>query len=435
MTVGFGHGISVTPLHVVAGTAAVANGGVLMKPTILAIDPDDPPEGTRVMQKSTSDVMRRLMRLVVTNGFGKKAEVPGYYPGGKTGTAEKNSGHGYKKHANVSAFMSVFPMQAPRYAVYMMLDEPHGNASTGGYSTAGQVAAPAAGRVIARIGPILSVMPDTKDAPEIEQALAIPMQPPRGMVLGPIKWSSPIARSARRRCSPPASRSARRGRTCCTGPRAGRWTTPHGPSQRVPPERPRRLRGLSPSRAPTPTPHRRPLGRLRPRSSPHPRRLHRDRRGPAASRFPVRADPTPRCRDAAPVAGRAPAARHAATRPPRSSGASPDPDDRRRLRPRRDPRSRASGFASPNRSADGRLRSGGAARLDLSPSGPSGPVAPRRSTGRPRISRCHWSSIGVLPCSLAISIRQILALPGPSRPLPRVVAGLESAASRPTAGR
>jgi cell division protein FtsI (penicillin-binding protein 3) len=190
-TVGFGHGISVTPLHVVAGTAAVANGGVLLRPTILAREPDQPPEGTRVMQTSTSNVMRRLMRLVVTSGFGKKAEVPGYFPGGKTGTAEKNSGHGYKKHANVSAFMSVFPMQAPRYAVYMMLDEPHGNASTGGYSTAGQVAAPSAGRVISRIGPILGLMPDIKDAPEIEAALAIPLQPPRGMTLGPIQVAEP----------------------------------------------------------------------------------------------------------------------------------------------------------------------------------------------------------------------------------------------------
>jgi cell division protein FtsI (penicillin-binding protein 3) len=192
-TVGFGHGISVTPLHVVVGTAAVANGGILLRPTVLAVDQTNPPEGTRVMRPSTSDVMRRLMRLVVTSGFGKKAEVPGYFPGGKTGTAEKNSGHGYKKHANVSAFMSVFPMQAPRYAVYMMLDEPHGNASTGGYSTAGQVAAPAAGKVIARIGPILGLMPDTQDAPAIEEALAIPLQPPRGMTLGPIRVVAPAS--------------------------------------------------------------------------------------------------------------------------------------------------------------------------------------------------------------------------------------------------
>ncbi len=180
MTVGFGHGISVTPLHVVRGTAAIANGGVLMRPTILALQPGEQPEGERVMQQSTSDLMRKLMRLVVTDGFGKTAEVPGYYPGGKTGTAEKVQAHGgYRKHANVAAFMCVFPMNAPRYAVYMMLDEPHGNKSTYGYATAGWVAAPAAGKVIARVGPMLGLMPDTQNAPAINQALAIPLQPGR----------------------------------------------------------------------------------------------------------------------------------------------------------------------------------------------------------------------------------------------------------------
>ncbi len=102
------------------------------------------------MQPSTMDIMRKLMRLVVTDGFGKNAEVAGYYPGGKTGTAEKVGKHGYqrgfKENFNVAAFTSVFPMNAPRYAVYMMLDEPHGNKSTYGFSTAGWVAAPAAGR-------------------------------------------------------------------------------------------------------------------------------------------------------------------------------------------------------------------------------------------------------------------------------------------------
>ena len=88
--------------------------------------------------------------------------MAGYYPGGKTGTAEKVQAHGgYRKHANVSAFMSVFPMNAPRYAVYMMLDEPHGNKSTYGYSTAGWVAAPAAGRVIARVAPMLGTSAST----------------------------------------------------------------------------------------------------------------------------------------------------------------------------------------------------------------------------------------------------------------------------------
>ncbi|MDR3532556.1 MAG: penicillin-binding protein 2 [Rhodopila sp.] len=189
MTVGFGHGISVTPLHVVRGTAAIANGGTLIRPTILAQDSDQPVDGVRVMQQSTSDIMRRLMRLVVTDGYGKAAEVPGYYPGGKTGTAEKVAAHGgYKKHTNVSAFMSVFPMNAPRYAVYMMLDEPHGNKNTYGYATAGWVVAPAAGKVIARIGPMLGMLPDIQDMPAINQALAIPLKPgrpPGAPALGP----------------------------------------------------------------------------------------------------------------------------------------------------------------------------------------------------------------------------------------------------------
>ncbi len=180
LTIGFGHGIAVSPLHVVSGTSAVANGGVFMKPTILAVDPDGPPpQGTRIMQQANSDIVRKLMRLVVTDGYGQPAEVPGYFVGGKTGTAEKVSHHGYAKHANVSAFMSAFPMNAPHYAVYMMLDEPKGNASTGGFSTAGKVSAPAAGRVIARIGPMLGLLPETDNAAAIQASLAIPLQPAR----------------------------------------------------------------------------------------------------------------------------------------------------------------------------------------------------------------------------------------------------------------
>ena len=179
LTIGFGHGIAVTPLHVVAGTAAIANGGVYMPPTVVAGDPDAPREGRRVMQLATSDIMRRLMRLVVTDGFGKSAEVPGYFVGGKTGTAEKISGHGYNRHSRVSAFMSVFPMNAPRYAVYMMLDEPHATKATYGYATAGWVSAPAAGKVIARIGPMLGLLPETDNVAAINAQLAQPLEPGR----------------------------------------------------------------------------------------------------------------------------------------------------------------------------------------------------------------------------------------------------------------
>jgi cell division protein FtsI (penicillin-binding protein 3) len=200
LTIGFGHGIAVSPLHVVAGTAAVANGGLYMRPTVLAADPDRQPEGTRVMQQSTSDIMRRLMRLVVTDGFGKAAEVPGYFVGGKTGTAEKISHKGYNRNARVSAFMGVFPMNAPRYAVYMMLDEPHATKATYGYATAGWVSAPAAGRVIGRIGPMLGLLPETENVAAINAQLAQPLQPGRsGAVAGGRPGAAPV---------PPPAKSA-----------------------------------------------------------------------------------------------------------------------------------------------------------------------------------------------------------------------------------
>jgi cell division protein FtsI (penicillin-binding protein 3) len=201
LTIGFGHGIAVTPLHVVAGTSAVANGGVYMRPTVLAVDPSAPRQGRRVMQQSTSDTMRRLMRLVVTDGFGKSAEVPGYFVGGKTGTAEKIAGHGYNKNSRVSAFMGVFPMNAPRYAVYMMLDEPHATKATYGYATAGWVVAPAAGKVIARIGPMLGLLPEVENAAVINAQLAQPLEPgrPAGArpAAGPARPAPPVAAAPR----------------------------------------------------------------------------------------------------------------------------------------------------------------------------------------------------------------------------------------------
>ncbi len=202
MTIGFGQGIAETPLHVVMASVAVADGGLLRKPTILALDPDaPPPDGTRIMKPETSDIVRRLMRLVVTQGVGKSAEVPGYFVGGKTGTAQKTGGgRGYKRGARVDAFMGIFPMQAPRYAVYMMLDEPKANASTHGFATAGWVVAPVAARVIARAAPMLGLLPDTEHAAQIDAELAMPLQP--GHPSGP---SVPVAGAAPRLPTAPAA--------------------------------------------------------------------------------------------------------------------------------------------------------------------------------------------------------------------------------------
>ncbi len=236
MTIGFGHGIAVSPLHVVRGTAAIANGGLVLRPTILALPEGAAPEGARVMRESTSAVMRRLMRLVVTEGYGKKADVPGYFVGGKTGTAEKVGAHGYRKHTNVSAFVSVFPMNAPRYAVYMMLDEPRGNAETGFFSTAGQVSAPAAGRVIPRSGPMLGLFPQIDNANEIEAALAIPLQPARAGAPAahpPMATIAPPALPAAATPAipaPPRAQPAHDGRHEAALPAPAAWLTAFSPS-------------------------------------------------------------------------------------------------------------------------------------------------------------------------------------------------------------
>lgn len=165
VTISFGHGLSVTPLQLLAGTAALVNGGEYHAPTLLARAPGDAVPAIRVVKPKTSESMRQLMRMVVTEGTGKKADVPGYEVGGKTGTAEKVGNGGYRKKAVLSSFIAAFPMDAPRYAVLMMIDEPQATKQTFGFITAGWTAAPAAGRVIAQIAPLLGLMPKTLPIP------------------------------------------------------------------------------------------------------------------------------------------------------------------------------------------------------------------------------------------------------------------------------
>ncbi|MGD0864426.1 MAG: penicillin-binding protein 2 [Rhizomicrobium sp.] len=154
-TVGFGHGISVSPLAFVTAAAIVVNGGRRITPTFLKRSGDA--RGEQVIKPETSAQMRELLRYVVTNGTGRKADVPGYDVGGKTGSAEKVVGHGYMAHHLLTSFCAVFPIDNPRYLVFVMLDEPHGTKETFGLALAGFTAAPLAGRVIAHIAPMLSM--------------------------------------------------------------------------------------------------------------------------------------------------------------------------------------------------------------------------------------------------------------------------------------
>ncbi|MBI1210643.1 MAG: penicillin-binding protein 2 [Alphaproteobacteria bacterium] len=157
MTIGYGHGLAVTPMQVAMASAAVVNGGKLIHPTFLLREQGEAAPFTRVISDETSREMRELLRLVVTGGTGGKADVPGYPVAGKTGTAEKASNGGYAHTKLLSSFMGVFPAQHPEYLVLIILDEPHGTKQTFGYATAGWTAAPTAGNVIRRIAPMLNV--------------------------------------------------------------------------------------------------------------------------------------------------------------------------------------------------------------------------------------------------------------------------------------
>jgi cell division protein FtsI (penicillin-binding protein 3) len=160
MTTAYGHGIAVTPLHLANAYAALVNGGILRPATLLKRNPDDIPTGKRVISEATSARMRQMMRLVVTLGTGKAASAPGLRVGGKTGTAEKNLNGRYIHNALVNTFAAVFPMDAPRYVVIATLDEPKGIPETHGLRTAAWTVAPAIKTIIARMGPLLGIIPD-----------------------------------------------------------------------------------------------------------------------------------------------------------------------------------------------------------------------------------------------------------------------------------
>ncbi|UPO79147.1 penicillin-binding protein 2 [Parasaccharibacter sp. TMW 2.1888] len=187
MTVGFGHGVAESPLAIVRGTACTGNGGYLVTPTLLArehLNDDvvmaEEQKGPHLISTKNSELLRRILRLVVTKGIGKKAESPGYIVGGKTGTAEKIGAHGgYLKHVNITAFTGMFPMNDPKYALYVMLDAPQGTAETHGWTTAGWIAAPTFSRIVTRTAPMLGLFPlEPTKAQQVDDQLALSLSPP-----------------------------------------------------------------------------------------------------------------------------------------------------------------------------------------------------------------------------------------------------------------
>ncbi|MBV8917638.1 peptidoglycan D,D-transpeptidase FtsI family protein [Bradyrhizobium sp.] len=160
ITISFGHGIAVAPLQAVMGVNALVNGGYLIPPTFLKRSEDEAMAlARRVIKPETSEKMRFLMRLNAEIGTAKRADVKGYYIGGKTGTAEKVINGHYAKRRVLTAFTAVIPADKPQYQLLIMLDEPQPLKETYGFITSGWNAVPTAGNVIARIGPLLGIEP------------------------------------------------------------------------------------------------------------------------------------------------------------------------------------------------------------------------------------------------------------------------------------
>ena len=160
VTISFGHGMAVAPLQAVMGINALVNGGYLIPPTFLKrSEKEAMAEAKRVIRSDTSEKMRFLMRLNAEVGTARKADVKGYYIGGKTGTSEKVINGRYAKKKVLNSFTAILPADNPRYQLLVMLDEPQSLPETHGFITSGWNAVPTGGKVIERIAPLLGVTP------------------------------------------------------------------------------------------------------------------------------------------------------------------------------------------------------------------------------------------------------------------------------------
>ena len=160
ITISFGHGMATTPLQTAVAAAAVLNGGKLMQPTFLPrTEREAELAGVQVLDPKTSEVMRHLFRLNVEKGSGRRAEVPGFFVGGKTGTAEKVVNGRYVSDKRFNAFLAAFPVHDPQYVILVILDEPKPEKKGLG-ATAGSNAAPTVAGIIRRSALLLGVKPE-----------------------------------------------------------------------------------------------------------------------------------------------------------------------------------------------------------------------------------------------------------------------------------
>ena len=164
MTISYGHGISATPLHLAAAYATMVNGGTKVEPTLLK--QNGPQFGPRVISEKTSEQLRRMLRLTVSQGTASFGDVPGYAVGGKTGSADKPriDGRGYETDKVLATFAATFPAHDPKYVLIVTLDEAVETSGSEPRRTAGWTAVPVAAEVIPRVAPLLGLRPEIEPA-------------------------------------------------------------------------------------------------------------------------------------------------------------------------------------------------------------------------------------------------------------------------------
>jgi cell division protein FtsI (penicillin-binding protein 3) len=161
-TASFGHGLSISPLHQAVAYAAFVNDGCMLPPTLYKRGEAEARQlCTNVISPRTSAYIRYLMRLNAIGGSGTRMNkaAAGYRAGGKTGTAEKVVNGTYASGLNLNVFTSAFPLDDPRYAMVVLIDEPKRENEQSG-TTAGWNAGEVTGRIIARAAPMLGIGPD-----------------------------------------------------------------------------------------------------------------------------------------------------------------------------------------------------------------------------------------------------------------------------------
>jgi len=173
MSVSFGYGIAVTPLHTLAAIAGIVNNGYRPIPTLKFVTSANRQHRINSFLKDpcvsaqTSKIIRHIMRMIVSEGTARKANIEGYQVFAKTGTAYqsgKKGGYGAESdRSRTTSFIGGFPANRPQYVMIVMLDDPKAVEGTYGFATAGWNVAPVAGQIIERIAPLLGVKASLKE--------------------------------------------------------------------------------------------------------------------------------------------------------------------------------------------------------------------------------------------------------------------------------